>query len=480
MIKFVHMADVHLGYRQYNSDERAIDFAQAFLRAMRFAVERKVDFVLIAGDLFHKKSEIDPLTLAQATKILEKAKKAGIPVIAVEGNHDATYFKEYFSWLDYLSKSGLLINLKPSFEEGEMVVEEWDEREGGAYVDLNGVRIYGMKYYGSLTGKILDEYARKVRRKGFTIFMAHVGVEGHLNVYGCVNSTKLHRMNVDYVALGHIHKGFVEGKIFNPGSLETCDLTELEFERGFFYVEYDGELRYKLIENKRREFVLVRVKLDSPDYEEIERSVPKKDSRPVVDLTITTMRSIRNMLDEERIKRILKERLNPIVIRLRWDIIDRHFTAKLNFENRESIERSVVEHLLKGYDYGNITDEILRLRSIFCSNFRMDMVDGLVEDILSKVGGGESERIEAKDSSEDERIRKFEKLEGVDSILSIVKEGDRKDKAGEEVKDMKRREAEKRSEGRCEERIEEKEEEEVWDWRRAYVKRVTPRKRQKL
>jgi len=420
MIKFVHMADVHLGYRQYNSDERAIDFAQAFLRAMKFAVERRVDFVLIAGDLFHKKSEIDPLTLAQATKILEKAKKSGIPVIAVEGNHDATYFKEYFSWLDYLSKSGLLINLKPRFEDGEIVVDEWDRKEGGAYVDLDGVRIYGMKYYGSLTGRILDEYSKKVKRKGFTVFMAHVGVEGHMNVYGCVNSSKLHRMNVDYVALGHIHKGFVEGKIFNPGSLETCDITELEFKRGFFYVEYDGELKYELVENERREFVLLRLNLDSPDYERIERTIPKKDTRPVVDLTITTTRSVRNTLDEERIKRIVRERLDPVVIRLRWDIVDRRFTAKLNFENKESIERSVVEQLLKNYDYGNVVDEILRLKSIFCSNFRVDLVDGLVEDILGL------------------------KAEKVEVDKGVV------------------------------------EEEEVWDWRKAYVKRVTPRKRQKL
>lgn len=395
MIKFVHMADVHLGYRQYGSDERAIDFAQAFLDAVNFAIEKKVDFILIAGDLFHKKSEVDPLTLAQATKVLEKAKNNGIPVIAVEGNHDSTYFKEYFSWLDYLARSGLIINLKPSFEDGVMKIEEWDG-ESGAYVDLNDVRIYGMKYYGSLTEKILDEYSKKIRKKGFTVFMAHVGIEGYLNMYGCISSTKFHRLKnkVDYVALGHIHCSFVEDNfIFNPGSLETCDITEINFDRGFFYIEVEDKIRYKLIKNRRREFILLNYDMDSPDYEDFRRflEMNKRGDRPVVDITISTTRTIRKMVDENRLKKIVKDVFDPIVVRIKWDVKDRYYTTKIHLDSKESIERSVIRQLLENYGYGDITDEILRLKSIFNSSYNITMVDKFIDDILESCKSNEQE-----------------------------------------------------------------------------------------
>jgi len=386
MLKFVHMADIHLGYRQYNSEERAIDFAQAFLNAIKFAIDKRVDFILIAGDLFHKKSDIDPLTLAQATKALEKAKNAGIPVVAVEGNHDSTYFKESFSWLDYLARSGLIVNLKPNFEDGRMVIEEWDG-ESGAFLDLDGVRIYGMKYYGALTEKVLEEFSRRIKKNGFTIFMTHVGVEGYVNMYGCISSVKLHRLRgkVDYVALGHIHKSFVEKDfLFNPGSLETCDISELEYRRGFFYVEFDGELRYELIENRRRPFVLLKYDMNAPDYDGLRNFLMKNriEGRPVVDLTISTTRGVRRMIDEDRIRKIVTEVFDPIVVRIRWTVEDGKI-VRLNFEEKDSIERSVIKGILENYDYGDIVDEILKLKNIFCSSsLNIAMVDRMIEDIL--------------------------------------------------------------------------------------------------
>ncbi len=467
MLKFVHMADVHLGYKQYNCEERAIDFAQAFLSVIKFAVERKVDFILIAGDLFHKKSDIDPLTLAQATKALEKAKKSGIPVIAVEGNHDSTYFRESFSWLDYLAKSGLIVNLKPSFDEGTMIVEEWDG-ESGAYIDLDGVRIYGMKYYGALTENILDEYSRRIRKNGFTIFMTHVGIEGYLNLYGCISSNKLHRLKgkVDYVALGHIHKSFVEDDfIFNPGSLETCDITELEFKRGFFYVEVDDGIKYELIENSRRDFVLLGCKMDSPDYEGLRSFLIKhrRNTKPVVDLTITTTRSVRKMLDEDRIKRIVREVFDPIVVRIKWDIEDGFYSVKLNFENKDSIERSVIKQILENYDYGNIVEEVLRLKSIFCSSFNVAMVDKLVEDILESEE--EVEKIEAEGKFESTDTKPTEKkAEGAKLGRTVLRLTDLADLKQSKPKDREKSE-------------EIEEEEEVWDWRKAYDKRGKARKR---
>ena len=64
-MKFVHAADIHLGYRQYNHPERFKDFGVAFQKIVNCAVEENVKACLITGDLFHK-SSVDPSTLIQA------------------------------------------------------------------------------------------------------------------------------------------------------------------------------------------------------------------------------------------------------------------------------------------------------------------------------------------------------------------------------------------------------------------------------
>ncbi|MDE0200305.1 MAG: DNA repair exonuclease, partial [Caldilineaceae bacterium] len=90
---FLHMADCHLGYRQYNSRERQNDFTRAYLEIVGIAIEKKVDFVLLAGDLFERRA-IDPITLSHAITGLERLKGAGIPCLAVEGNHELAYYRD--------------------------------------------------------------------------------------------------------------------------------------------------------------------------------------------------------------------------------------------------------------------------------------------------------------------------------------------------------------------------------------------------
>src|SRR5690348_6799778 len=90
---FIHLADTHLGYEQYGVRERFNDFSRAFWEIMDEAANRPVDFVVIAGDLFNKRA-IDALTLIHAVEGLKKLKEKGIPVIAIEGNHDRSYYRD--------------------------------------------------------------------------------------------------------------------------------------------------------------------------------------------------------------------------------------------------------------------------------------------------------------------------------------------------------------------------------------------------
>ena len=154
-MRFLHIADVHLGYQQYGLTERFNDFTRAFLYLIDVAVARRVDFVLIAGDLFEKRT-VDPLAMRAAIEGLTRLQEAGIFALAVEGNHERARYRDQFSWVDFLDALGYLclLNYKP--QDG--ICRYGDE--GGAYVDLpGGVRVYGTKYYGAATPQVFASFA---------------------------------------------------------------------------------------------------------------------------------------------------------------------------------------------------------------------------------------------------------------------------------------------------------------------------------
>ena len=58
-MKLAHLADLHLGFRQYDrqtprgANQREADVAQVFARAVDDLLEQRPDLIVIAGDIFH-------------------------------------------------------------------------------------------------------------------------------------------------------------------------------------------------------------------------------------------------------------------------------------------------------------------------------------------------------------------------------------------------------------------------------------------
>ena len=116
-MKFLHMADVHLGCTRYQLAESPRDFYDAWIDVLRrYAINEQVDFVIICGDFFHKRA-VPPETMDYAVQGLTEMRDAGIPVMAIEGNHDQKPTDSAFSWLRSLSKWGLLTLLEPGTGE---------------------------------------------------------------------------------------------------------------------------------------------------------------------------------------------------------------------------------------------------------------------------------------------------------------------------------------------------------------------------
>src|SRR5579859_1161066 len=163
---FIHTADNHLGYEQYGFKERFNDFARALLAIVEDAVARRVDFFVVAGDLFNKRA-IDALTLIQAQEALQRLKAAGIPAVAIEGNHDRSYYRDGVSWLQFLCWQGLLRLLNPIMRDGAPVLAPWEQQAmRGAYVDLKdgALRIYGLPWYGAGTARVIEQFSRELAR----------------------------------------------------------------------------------------------------------------------------------------------------------------------------------------------------------------------------------------------------------------------------------------------------------------------------
>lgn len=254
-MKFLHLADIHLGCRRYNLEERTKDFFRAWRDVVeRHAIPHRVDFVLICGDFFDRRN-VDPQAMNHAMVGLRALKDAGIPVIAIEGNHDQRDAVSEHSWMRSLSEWGFIKLLEPTRdEEGHLKLVPWSEEDrSGSYIDIAGARIFGSHWYGASATAAIPILADALRRASvegrFNILMLHTDVEGQTNrPIPAVPVAKLKELKalVGYVALGHTHKKFdLDGWAFNPGSLEPTSIDEYREERGAFLVEVDDEENVK-------------------------------------------------------------------------------------------------------------------------------------------------------------------------------------------------------------------------------------------
>ncbi len=225
MVKFAHLADVHLGgWRQGPMQD--LNF-KSFQKSIQICIENKVEFILIAGDLFD--SAYPPIEILKETFAeFRKLKEAKIPVFMIAGSHD--YSVSGKSFLDVLEKAGFCKNVHD---------EEVTESEILLNPTLHeNVAIYG--YPGRKSGlEVKDIKKIKLNEAPgmFKILMLHTTldkVRGVLPIE-CVKFDELPDAN--YYALGHIHVDFVYKNLVYPGPIFPNNFQELEtLHNGTFYI----------------------------------------------------------------------------------------------------------------------------------------------------------------------------------------------------------------------------------------------------
>ena len=250
-IRFIHTADIHLGKTYRNSlgeVERYEDFFHCLSGIVEAAQSEKVDFVLIGGDLFHT-GQILPKTFAKTIETLQPLKEAGIPCIAIEGNHDWIHRRNNISWMEALSEMGYIRLLRPArTEDGGYRFDPFDEETGmGGHIEIGGLNIYGLGYIGANAGSHVERICNAVTTEN-NLLLFHVGIWKYSPVeIGNMKIEEAHPLaeKFSYVALGHGHKPYVietpEGTpyAYNPGAPERVNFGEEKYDKGYYFVTFD-------------------------------------------------------------------------------------------------------------------------------------------------------------------------------------------------------------------------------------------------
>ena len=254
-MRFAHLADTHLGYRQYGLIEREEDFYETFHKTVDKIIESDVDFVIHSGDLFET-NKPSTRTLFEFQKGFFKLKEAGIPVYAIAGNHDS------------VMRAGSLPPQVLFKELGLKLIS----RSQPCYLH-GGVLICGLPYSPKTQMNYYREKLRMLEKEADrhlkSILVLHQGIDKYFNQSYELELEHIPR-NFDYYALGHLHNYIVDdfgkGKLVYPGSGDVWRTNELEDAR-----------------KNGKGFCIVNLSQDPPEIERVKIDVSREYFREYID-----------------------------------------------------------------------------------------------------------------------------------------------------------------------------------------------------
>ena len=286
MVRLIHTADLHLDsafssrFSKEEAEERRQSLLMAWNRLLSYGIEKKVQAVLIAGDLF------DSAVVSRSTMeifLSSIRRNPDISFFYLRGNHDT---ENTFRFQENLPKNLFLFS------------------KGGKKYRLNEKLILaGKEYYGS-TERNKDGFSGQsfwdFKEEDCNLFMLHgeltesdiryplesasgIGVrneesaeqdrnaENEVQDNAGISLKALSRYPVHYLALGHIHKRgegqFGSIRYAYPGCLQGRGFDE-EGEKGFFYLEVNEEtkeIQTEFIPIKEGEFRILELELCEED-----------------------------------------------------------------------------------------------------------------------------------------------------------------------------------------------------------------------
>ena len=286
-MKIIHTGDVHLGAAfeslpKEKSRIRRVELMDSFTRLCAYAKESDVSAVLIAGDLFDD-NQTPSYIKKQALYAIESAKP--VRFFYVSGNHDDEFLGD-----------GLPSNLF-LFSQNHT----WQSYDLGDGVVVSG-----------LDTKNLDAQTLSSLRlvpDAFHIVLLHGDIQG--SGKEAIDLRLLQNKNIDYLALGHIHKPDLESKRLDArGSYRYCGCLE---GRGFDEIGNRGFFLLDVVQNR-----IVGEKLLSFSKRAVrEVRVDISACESYFDVESTALNELKNISVDDTVKIVLCGNVSP---KLRKDI----------------------------------------------------------------------------------------------------------------------------------------------------------------
>ncbi len=286
----LHLADLHIGMENYGRLDpatglhtRLIDYLDRLDEAIDYGLEQGVDLVLIAGDIYKNRTP-NPTHQREFARRIHRLRRADIPVFILVGNHDVSpaagraHAVEIFDTLDLdrvtIADRPASYTLETRSGPVQIVAVPWVTRHNlltkeelrlASFLEVETMLLTRIEQFIQVKAEELDPDIPAVLTFHGTIDGATLGVERQIMLGRdlVLPRSIVSQPNIDYVALGHIHKHQSLGNhppIVYPGSIERIDFGEEQEDKGCVLVELaKGATRWQFHRLAARPFVTVEV-----------------------------------------------------------------------------------------------------------------------------------------------------------------------------------------------------------------------------
>lgn len=334
-----HISDLHLGYSQFNLEEREEDVYDAFDQAINISIKEGVKLVILAGDLFHMPKPQGE-AIVRFGDALKRLKEKDIKALFVLGEHDISrtrglpmpYVFHNLGYARYLK------NGEP-YEIDKTLLVGFDK--------------YRRSEIEELHDKLKEADKRAKAFSGHRILVLHQGLSDFSSVAGEMNATDL-PANFTYYAMGHYHDMYEKrfehlgGPLAYPGSIEITSSESIrETEKGFYLVDISvREASLNWVKLDIRPQIAAQINYDDigKQIEELISQIKSVKKKPVVSVKIKG-----RDIDSGVIATNLSK-LNDVALHYVWEPIEeRHVSLSAYDEKPRDIDAEML----------NMTREVL-------------------------------------------------------------------------------------------------------------------------
>ncbi len=327
-MKLLHIADLHAGKRLYDRIGRNEDLSYALEQIKNICKEERVDILLIAGDVFDKRSP-DFESQALILEFLTEMNSVGLHILLIAGNHDSYDFMKIYKNLRKLANIHVFDRPSTNLKEA---IFQYEQLKVAClpYPDERVLTHFGeerQRCYAEKVANYMKALAHEVEDSRYRVLVAHMMVDraqiagselqSSVSPYYAVKAETIPD-TFQYVALGHVHRNQrIEGiapKVYYSGSPYQIDFSEKGMDKFVnLIVLEDGMAKVEPIRlDLKRQLVEIRLK----EGEDIQKSLEPLAKENLLVRVVMEVKMSDSFFQQKRdaVFRILGDRLARLEI----------------------------------------------------------------------------------------------------------------------------------------------------------------------